>query len=62
MAIWWNTKKAVRQYNCRETDIRFKPESDSGLINEGFCPQMRQIKQNPSLRRDKGRKAQSKPA
>ena len=31
---WRNTKKALRQYNCREMDIRFEPESDSGLINE----------------------------
>ena len=38
---WRNTKKALRQYNCREMDIRFEPESDSGLINEeksGYQP------------------------
>ena len=31
---WRNTKKALRQYNCREMNIRFEPESDSGLIDE----------------------------
>jgi hypothetical protein len=38
---WRNMKKALRQYNCREMDIRFEPESDSGLINEeksGYQP------------------------